>query len=214
MLKINNMELDELKKSWNALDEQLKKGDVTDEEQITKLIAACKTNTRRSMGRIVNLQRISLLTGAVALIALVLVSLFLPSVFENDRLQNKISALLIFVGTSILAGLWWDWKTYRWIHQIRIDEMPIVEVSRRMTALRQWFKYETVAICLWILAFNILNYWAMDYCQAPAGKQAVLIILFLIIDALLIYLLYKKIIYKHLNNIKNNIEELKDICTE
>ena len=27
-------------------------------------------------------------------------------------------------------------------------------------------------------------------------------------------ILYKKVIYKHLDNIKKNIEELKDICTE
>lgn len=166
------------------------------------------------MGRLVSLQRISLLTGALVLIAFVLVSLFLSSIFENDRLQDKISALLIFIGASMLAGLWWDWKTYRWIHQIRIDEMPIVEVSRRMNVLRQWFRHETAAICIWIVAFNVLNYWAMDYYQAPAGKQVVLIALFLIIDAFLIYLLYKRFIFKHLNNIKKNIEELKDICTE
>ena len=47
-----------------------------------------------------------------------------------------------------------------------------------------------------------------------ASVQALLITLFVVFDALIIYILYKKVIYKHLDNIKKNIEELKDICTE
>lgn len=36
------MELDELKKSWNALNEQLQKEPIADEQQITELIAATR----------------------------------------------------------------------------------------------------------------------------------------------------------------------------
>lgn len=39
------MELDELKKSWNALDAQLQKEPIADEKQIKELIANYKTNT-------------------------------------------------------------------------------------------------------------------------------------------------------------------------
>ena len=39
------MELDELKKSWNALNEQLQKEPIADEQQITELIAGYKANT-------------------------------------------------------------------------------------------------------------------------------------------------------------------------
>ena len=59
------MELDELKKSWNALDAQLQKEPIADEKQIKELIANYKTNTRHSLGRLVILQRFSLGTGAV-----------------------------------------------------------------------------------------------------------------------------------------------------
>ena len=54
----------------------------------------------------------------------------------------------------------------------------------------------------------------MEYHLAPAGVQVMLITLFVLFDVLIIYILYKKVIYKHLDNIKKNIEELKDICTE
>ena len=51
------MELDELKKSWNALNEQLQKEPIADEQQITELIAGYKANTRKSLGRLVVIQR-------------------------------------------------------------------------------------------------------------------------------------------------------------
>ena len=46
------MELDELKKSWNALDEQLKKEPIADEKQIAGMIAEYKANARKSIGRL------------------------------------------------------------------------------------------------------------------------------------------------------------------
>ena len=46
------MELDELKKSWNALDAQLQKEPIADEKQIKELIANYKTNTRHSLGQV------------------------------------------------------------------------------------------------------------------------------------------------------------------
>ena len=51
------MELDELKKSWNALNEQLQKEPIADEQQITELIAGYKANTRKSLGRLVVIER-------------------------------------------------------------------------------------------------------------------------------------------------------------
>lgn len=41
------MELDELKKSWNALNEQLQKEPIADEQQITELIAGYKVHAAK-----------------------------------------------------------------------------------------------------------------------------------------------------------------------
>lgn len=56
--------------------------------------------------------------------------------------------------------------------------------------------------------------WVMGDYMLPLGVQAVLLICYIIWDVILIYFIYKRLIYKHLDNIKKNIEELKDICTE
>ena len=48
------MELDELKKSWNALDEQLKKEPIADEKQIAGMIAEYKANARSRRSSFLN----------------------------------------------------------------------------------------------------------------------------------------------------------------
>ena len=192
----------------------MQKEPIADEKQITKLIAGYKANTRKSLGRLVVIQRFSIGMGAVGLAVLLLIWLLLPTFGFNEQLQGKIVVFLGFIVVSIIAGMWWDWKTYRWNKNTHIDEMSVAEVSRRMAIFRQWTKYEVMGISIWIILFNILNYWVMEYHLAPAGVQVMLITLFVLFDVLIIYILYKKVIYKHLDNIKKNIEELKDICTE
>ena len=81
------MELDELKKSWNALNEQLQKEPIADEQQITELIAGYKANTRKSLGRLVVIQRFSIGMGAVGVAALMLIWLLLPTFGFYDQLQ-------------------------------------------------------------------------------------------------------------------------------
>ena len=98
------MELDELKKSWNALDAQLQKEPIADEKQIKELIANYKTNTRHSLGRLVILQRFSLGTGAVGLAVILLVWFLLPTFGFNEHLQNKIILFLIFITVTILSA--------------------------------------------------------------------------------------------------------------
>lgn len=206
------MELDELKKSWNALDRQLQEKPVTDEKQIEELIACYKAKIRQNLGRLAVMQRFSIGMGALALFVILLLSL--PTFGLNEHTQSKISVFLLFITTSIVAGMWWDWKTYRWNKATCINEMSVAEVSRRMSVFRKWTGYEVIAISVWLVLFNVLNYWVMEYHLAPARRQVLLITYFAVVNAAIIYFLYKKFMYKHLDNIKKNIKELKDVCTE
>lgn len=137
------MELDELKKSWNALDEQLKKEPIADEKQIAGMIAEYKANARKSIGRLTGWQRFSIGIGVVGL-ALLLVIWLLPSIFQiNEEWQPKINTLVIFVGISILLGIWWDHKNYRWIRNTKIDEMPVAIVGSRESVVSRIFTEST-----------------------------------------------------------------------
>ncbi len=208
------MELDELKQSWNKLNQQLEKDTVADESQIANLINKYKANANKSLKRLTGWQRLSISIGFVGLFVLLIVCL-LPSVFHiGEEYQSKINILIIFFAVSLIIGISWDYQNYVSIKNIHIDIMPVAEVSKRMSAFRRWMKYEVIAISIWIILFNILNYWVMDYYLESAATQILLISFFILCDAVIIYFLYKKIAYKHLNKIKKNIEDLEDICTE
>ena len=102
------MELDELKKSWNALDAQLQKEPIADEQQIKELIANYKTNTRHSLGRLVFLQRFSLGIGAVGLAIILLIWLLLPTFGFDEHLQNKMARFLAFIPLRGMGGGYLD----------------------------------------------------------------------------------------------------------
>lgn len=209
------MELDELKKSWNALDQHLDKHPLVSEEEMEQLIKAGKTHTQKQLNSLNLWQRLSLCMGVALLFLLLSLWLWTPGLMTGPLAAgSKLLILLAFLAVSIVAGLIWDWATYRRLRSIRIDQMSVVEVSRRMTAFQHHMRHEAVAACLWIVAFNVLYYWVMGYYLAPASTQALVIALLLGADAAILYVLYRKVMYKHLNDIRKNIEELKDICTE
>jgi len=208
------MELDELKKSWSALNEHLEKEPIANEEQVKKLIVTYKTNAHKSLSRLTGWQRFSIGIGIVG-ISIVLIIGLLPSLLHiSEEIKQKVEALIIFVGVSLLAGMWWDYKNYCWIRDTKIDEMSVAIVSKRMASFRQWMKYEVIAISIWILVFNILYYFTMEFYNKSLAAQAILIGTFILSDVIIIYLLYKKVAYKHLDSIKKNIDDLKDICAE
>ena len=208
------MELEDLKKSWQTLDEHLQKQDITTEEQVARLIACYKQKTKRRLGSLMSLQRASLCIGLLILIAIGTICLLLPSWIEDTDTRTKLQAVLIFLAITLIGGGGWDWRTYRYMQQIRVDLLPIAEVSRRIVRLRLWTRQEVTAISLWVLLFGGIYYWAMEFYHLPALIQAVIVGVFILFEAAVIWLLYQHLIYKNLNQIKKDIEDLKDICTE
>ena len=208
------MELDDLKKSWAALDKQLQRAPVADAGRLAELINTHKTHARRSLKSLSGLLRASVIIGIAALLIMGIIALEMPQEIKDAQVRIKTLVVMAFIAITVIVGLWWDIKSYRWIKSIRVDEMPVVEVSRRITTFKRWVKYEVVVICVWAVLFNGLYYWLMGFHNAPALLQALVIAAFIACDAAIIYVLYKKLLYKHLDNINKNIEELKDICTE
>ena len=71
-----------------------------------------------------------------------------------------------------------------------------------------------VCVCVWTVAFSALYYWLKDWYQMPVPAQAIVIGCWAVLDGIVIYLFYKKLVYSHIDSIRKDIEELKDICTE
>ena len=208
------MELEDLKKSWQTLDKHLQKQDITTEEQVEQLIACYKQKTRRRLGSLMSLQRASLSIGLLALLVIGTICLLLTSWVEDTDTLTKWQVVLVYLAATLIVGGGWDWHTYRYIQKTRVDLLPIAEVSRRILKLRLWTRQEVVAISLWVLLFGGIYYWVRDFYLLPAAIQAINISIFILFEVAIIWLLYQKFIYKHLNQIKKDIEDLKDVCTE
>lgn len=208
------MELDELKKVWNIADSHLNQKPLASEVEIEKLITTGKKNMCQKLRKLSIIQRISLGFGGILLLLLITLWGWMPDLTVYKLASQRLIILMIFIAVSLVGGLIWDWKTFRWIRTIRIDEMSVVEVSRRMTSFQRQIRNEIIATCIWIVVFNALSFWVMGYHLSPLTTQILVIVLLLILDIFTIYYLYKKILLKYMSEIHKNIEELKDICLE
>ena len=103
------MELEELKKSWNALDEHLKDKEFIKEEELEKLIRHADKG----------IQAIARLNIKLILISLPILILFLAEVLLHNRL-NPIYIIIIF---AWIPALCWDIVPTRFLQRTQIDEM-------------------------------------------------------------------------------------------
>ena len=105
------MELEELKKSWNALDEHLKDKELIKEDELERLIRhadkAIHANARLNIRLI--------------LISLPILILFLTEVI----LHNRLNPIYIIILLAWIPALCWDMATPRFLHRTQIDEMPL-----------------------------------------------------------------------------------------
>lgn len=208
------MELDELKKTWNRLDERLKQEPVTDSRQIEALIASYKSKAGHGVQRLARNQRLSMWLGGLAGIVLLVGGGLFSFLQLEGPLKLKMPVLLLFLTLSIAGGVWWDRKTYHWLRRLKVDEMSPLEVSRHIVTLYSWTRAEVVAVALWSILFALVDYWVMDFYRLPLTGQLVYFVLVMLFLALVVGVAYWRLVYRHLDDIKKNIEELKTICTE
>lgn len=208
------MELDELKQSWNALGNSLPQHPLMDEKKIAELLERYRKRTGKSLRSLVGFQRFSLVVGGLAMLACIVIGCVISTQIEEKSLQSKAYALLLFFAATMVTATWWDYKTYRWTRAIAVDEMPVAEVNRRMIIFRHWMRYEVWAICFWAILFDLLYCWAIEAFQYGIWACVGIIGFLISFEAIVIILFYYAVIYRHLNNIKRNIEELDDVCTE
>ena len=145
------MELDDLKKSWNALDEHLKNKEFIEEKEIAQLLgrARNKMNSIDRFNRKLRFASIGILTLAV---------LFWIC-------ADTLTDLFYWITLSLcIPALCWDLYSAHYLSRTRIDEMPLVTVISR----RQVWQYGAagiivslivwaigLGICLWVYRRNI-----------------------------------------------------------
>lgn len=208
------MELFDLKNSWNALDKQLQQRGVVDEARISELIRKHQSSVSRNMLRITNWFKLSVGIGVIALLVFA-VTLFIAPLWHADAaMQQRMNILAIFIGISIILGMCWDFKVYRFSKSTKVDEMPVTHVIERVNRFRMWIKYEVVALTVWALSFLGIYYWVQGFYEYPPLAQLLMIGGAIILIATIIYFTYKTFISKRIKEVRKNLKELEELEEE
>lgn len=205
------MELDDLKKSWSALDKQLQKEKIVDEKQIAELITKYQAGVTKGVNGLTGLQKLSLIIGGG--LSLLLIPALVGNVMFSDGIRATIKEIVmaIFIILSIFGGFWWDWRTYRFSRKIKVAEASTVNVIEQVNEFRKKVKYELIALCVWILLFFGLYYWVTDFHTQPLTVQLAFISGSFAVIGIALYFIYIKLIYKRLDDIDKNLSELKEL---
>lgn len=207
------MELDELKKSWQTLDKKLESVPVTDTERLTELMTDNRLGANQGLRRLIRTHQWSLYGGG-SVILLMLVAGYLYARQKPDFPSLRTHLLLDFFALGGAMAIFWDHYTYRFLRAIRIAEMTVVEVSRRMASYRRFVYYELWALTVWTLMFNAIGYWTYGWYRLPCLAQWIIVGFILVCDVLFIGWFYHKIIFKPLKQTEHHLKQMEELCNK
>ena len=190
------MELEELKKSWNALDEHLKDKELIKEEELSKLIAHADKG----------IHAIARLNIRLILISLPILIIFLADILFHSRL-NLIYMIIVL---SWIPALCWDIFTARFVQRTKIDEMPLIEVISRVNRIHRWMIRERLIGCAFLLILAVLSFVYWQIWQYGIGMILFFIILWAGGLGLILWIYGKKFLNR-IQEIKKNLSELNEL---
>ena len=161
------MELDDLKKSWNALDEHLKNKEFIEEKEIAQLLgrARNKMNSIDRFNRKLRFASIGILTLAV---------LFWIC-------ADTLTDLFYWITLSLcIPALCWDLYSAHYLSRTRIDEMPLVTVISRINRYHRWMVREWIIGILYLLAMATFFFFHRQVWQYGAAGIIVSLIVWAI----------------------------------
>lgn len=195
------MELDDLKKSWNALDERLKQDEIIDEGSVERLIQSSKLKAERSKRKLLRIEKLSLIAGFCMLFLV----LSMRGTFDGN-----FDCISIYFTVILCLGLPWDIYTYRYLKKTDILEMPIVTVVKRITRFHQFFIWESYVAAALFFSIALIQGYMEDILHRPTGTLILFIITWCIGGYITLRII-KHFFYKKIKIIRKNIAELQEL---
>ncbi|NDV60096.1 hypothetical protein [Bacteroides sp. 519] len=199
------MELDDLKKSWQTIDEKLQSKQFIKDEELLKIIQTKKTSAHKAQKGLVNYNLI-ILGITVILFAYILLS------------KEKYFLVLgdLFIGVLVLLiaiVIPWNIYTLRYLYKTDIYNMPLTTVVKRINKYNYWMTVERVVGAMIIFGFAlssiiVLQPWTING-WFPYFVYGIWTIAFIIY-----FLIINKITFRRLKNIRKNLDELKEVNFE
>ncbi|MEG2856330.1 hypothetical protein [Bacteroides sp.] len=190
------MEMDELKKSWNAFGERLKDKKIVDEESIAKLIDHAKHN----------INAMSRFNQRLRILSLLIIGFFIGSLIYDGRYPDVYFQILLL---ALIPAIGWDLFTAHFLSRTKVDEMPLVTVVSRFNRIHRWVIRERVAG----IAFMFLMAGFFFIERRVWQHGTVMIVLFFLLWAACFAVplwVYRKNLNR-LREIRKNLDELKEL---
>lgn len=146
------MELDELKKSWNVLNERLEKNNPINEESVDKLIREHKELADYSKAKLLRNGRRTLIIGLLLMVILI-TSFFIQQ-------NHNVSFVIVYFITFLFLGCLWDSYTYYYLRNTNIEKMPVKTVVKKDYPLSSVSDMRILCQCHFLL---ILHYYSSLY---------------------------------------------------
>lgn len=207
------MDIDDLKKSWNAIDKKLDEKEVISEHRLSDLMQVYKRNTNKNLKKLKVTQQVSIGVGFISIVACIVLWFILPRFISNPVHLHKVMVGIISFGGIMIFGIWWDSKTYRVLKQIQVDEMPVIQVQKKMSEFRTLTKYELWIVGALLLILIGLAYWIMDLYSLPLTGQIIFLSFEFLLCGVILYLFYKTLVYNPLNEAQKNLKEINELET-
>lgn len=190
------MELDELKKSWNALDEHLKDKNIVNDEEISMLINHATSH----------INAISRLNKRLRIISLTIIALFIFALIYDGVFPDIYYQIILI---ALIPALAWDLFSARYLSDTKIDELPLVNVISRFNHIHRWMIRERIIGIGFIVFMATFFFFHRQVWQHGIG----MIIFFFVIWAIGLFIplwIYRKNLGR-LREIKKNLGELKEM---
>lgn len=207
------MELDELKKSWQTFGKALEQASVTDADRLASLMARYRQGANQGLARLAKVQQWSIYGGGLVFLLIVVLG-YLYAFSQEEFPALRTHVLPDFMALTLIAAVAWDCFTYRHLRRIRVDEMPVAEVARRVSRFRRLVRYEVWGIVIWATLFTAIYYWYSRFYLLPWEAQLFLLGILVLFEAGFIFFIYRRLIYKQLRKVEKHVHQMEDICTE
>ena len=196
------MELDELKKSWNVLNERFEKNNPINEESVDKLIREHKELADYSKAKLLRNGRRTLIIGLLLMVILI-TSFFIQQ-------NHNVSFVIVYFITFLFLGCLWDSYTYYYLRNTNIEKMPVKTVVKRITRCHQYLICEYYVSAIFFLSCIIIQAYTSDLIHKTWQQQVMFIVLWLLGGCIAFWII-KKAFHNKIINIKKNLADLQDI---
>ena len=156
------MDLDELKKSWNTIDEHLKKQQLVNNANIEQLIRYASQNIH-SMSRF---------NYWIRIVSLIILAGSVLYFICNHTVPSLLYLIIYF---AAIPALTWDIYSSNYLTNTKVDEQPIAVVIERFNRMNRWMIRERLIGILFILVIAIVFFVARQMWNESVGMVIIFV---------------------------------------